>query len=104
MSRMNGKKTHTHTHTQPTTVLDFDSNIRPSPISIVQDQEGSSVHFLDMQIIQLLPGICDVKMYDKQDSIPAVATYRKLPHIEATVSTSGKYAVLNSQLCRFAYR
>ena len=33
----------------PTTVLDFDGNVRPSPISIVQDQQGpSSVHFLDI--------------------------------------------------------
>ena len=36
----------------PTTVLDFDGNVRPSPISIVQDQQGPSVHFLDMQIMQ----------------------------------------------------
>ena len=37
----------------PTTVLDFDGNIRPCPISIVQDQQGPSVHFLDnMQIMQ----------------------------------------------------
>ena len=42
----------------PTTVvLDFDGNVRPSPISIVQDQQGPSVHFLDMQIMQLVvPG------------------------------------------------
>ena len=88
----------------PTTVLDFNGNVRPSPISIVQDQQGPSVHFLDMQIMQLSPGICDVKMYDKRDSMPALASYRKFPHIETTVSTSCKYAVLHSQLCRFAYR
>ena len=90
----------------PTTVLDFDGNVRPSPISIVQDQQGPNVHFLDMQIIQLSPGICDVKMYDKRDSMLALASYRKFPHIETTttVSTSCKYAVLHSQLCRFAFR
>ena len=90
----------------PTTVLDFDGNVRPSPISIVQDQQGPSVHFLDMQIMQMSPGSCDVKMYDKRDrdSMPALASYRKFPHIETTVSTSCKYAVLHSQLCRFAYR
>ena len=37
----------------PTTVLDFDGNVRPSPVSIVQDQQGPNVHFLDnMQIMQ----------------------------------------------------
>ena len=32
-------------------------------------------------------------MYDKRDSMPALASYRKFPHIETTVSTSyyGKY-------------
>ena len=88
----------------PITVLDFDGNVRPSPISIVQDQQGPNVHFLDMQIMQLYPGIGDVKMYDKRDSMPALASYRKFPHIETTVSTSCKYAVFHSQLCRFAYR
>ena len=88
-----------------TTVLDFDGNVRPSPVSIVQDQQGPNVHFLDnMQIMQLSPGICDVKMYDKRDSMPALASYRKFPHIETTVFTSCKYAVFHSQLCRFAYR
>ena len=42
--------------------------------------------------------------YDKRDSMPALASYRKFPHIETTVSTSCKYAVFYSQLCRFAYR
>ena len=60
------------------TVLDFDRNVRPSPISIVRDQQGPNVHFLDiMQIMQLSPGICYVKMYDKRDSMPALASYRK---------------------------
>ena len=54
--------------------------------------------------MQLSPGICDVKRYDKRDSMPALASYRKFPHIETTVSTSCKYAVQHSQLCRFAYR
>ena len=54
--------------------------------------------------MKLSPGICDVKMYDKRDSMPALASYRNFPHIETTVSTSRKYAVFHSQLCRFAYR
>ena len=42
----------------PTTVREFDGSVRPSPISIVREQIGPSVHFLDMEIIQPLPGIC----------------------------------------------
>ena len=75
----------------PTTVLDFDGNVRPSPISTVQDQQEPNVHFLvNMQIMHLSPGICNVKMYDKPDSMPALASYRNFPHIETTVSTSCK--------------
>ena len=49
----------------PTTVLDFDGNVRRSLISIAQDQQGPNVHFLDMQIMQLSLGICDVMLrYD----------------------------------------
>ena len=46
------------------TVREFDGSVRPSPISIVHEQIGPSVHFLDMEIIQPLPGACVVKMYD----------------------------------------
>ena len=53
----------------------------------------------------IFPVYYSLKMYDKRDSMPALASYRKFPHIETTVSTSCKYAVLHSQLlCRFAYR
>ena len=65
----------------------------------------TKLHFLHiMQVRQLSPGICHVKMYGKRDSMPALASIRKFPHIETTVSTSCKYAVLHSQLCRYAYR
>ena len=77
----------------PTTVLsiDFDGNVRPSPISIVQDRQGPNVHYLaNMQIMHLSPGICNVKMYDERDSMPALASYRNFPQIETTVSTSCK--------------
>ncbi|CAN0173407.1 unnamed protein product, partial [Ascophyllum nodosum] len=63
----------------PTTVRDFDGSVRPSPISIV-------------------------KMYDKRDNMTTLASYRKFPHIETTIAIRCKYAVLHSQLCRFAYR
>ena len=88
----------------PSTVREFDGSVRPSPISIVREQVGPSIHFLDMEIIQLLPGVCSVKMYDKRDNMPTLASYRRLPHIETTISVRCKYAVLHSQLCRFSYR
>ena len=52
----------------PTTVVrDFDGNLHhPSLISIFRDQQGLSIHFLDMEIVQLTPGTCNVKMYDKR--------------------------------------
>ena len=34
----------------PTTVREFDGNVRPSPISIVREQQGPSIHFLAMEI------------------------------------------------------
>ena len=88
----------------PTMVREFHGSVRPSPISIVHEQVGPSIHFLDMEIIQLLPGVCSVKIYDKRDNMPTLASYRRFPHIETTISVRRKYAVLHSQLSRFSYR
>ena len=57
----------------PTTVREFDGSVRPSPISIVREQIGPSIH-LDMEIIQPFPGVCGVKMYDKRDNMPTLAS------------------------------
>ena len=43
-------------------------------------------------------------MYDKRYNMPTLASYRRFPHIETTISVRCKYAVLHSQLCRFSYR
>ena len=51
--------------------------------------------------MQLSPGICDVKMYDKRDSMPALASYRKFSHIETTVSTSCKLVNMLSSIVNF---
>ena len=74
------------------TVREFDGNVRPSPISIVRKQQGPSIHFLDMEILQPFPGVCEVKMYDKRDNMPTLASYRRFHHIETTVSVRFKYA------------
>ena len=88
----------------PTTVREFDGSVQSSPMSIVREQVGPSIHFLDMEIIQPLPEVCSLKMYDKRDNMPTLASYRRFPHIETTISVWCKYAVLHSQLCWFSYR
>ena len=76
----------------PTTVREFDGTVRPSPISIVREHVGPSIHFLDMEIVQpLFPGVCGVKMYGKRDKMPSLASYRRFPHIETTISIRCKY-------------
>ena len=46
----------------PTTVREFVGSVRPFPISIVREQIGPSIHFLDMEIIEPSPGVYKVKM------------------------------------------
>ena len=88
----------------PTTVREFDGSVRTSPLSIVREQIGPTIHFLDMEIIQPRPGVCEVKLYDKRDSMTSLASYRRFPHMETTISVRCKYAVLHRQLCRFSYQ
>ena len=90
-----------------TTVREFDGNVRLSPISIVCEQIGFIMRFLDTEILQPLPELCEVNMHNKRDNMLAhlgFVQYRKFSHIETTVSVSCKYAVLHSQLDRFSYR
>ena len=57
-----------------------------------------------MHIVQSATG-CDVGVYNKRDTLPALQHYRRFPHVETLVSDRCKYyAVLHSQLCRFAER
>ena len=41
----------------PTMVREFDGSVRPSPISIVREQVVPSIYFLDMEIVQPIPGL-----------------------------------------------
>ena len=78
-----------------TTVCEFDgNNVRPSPISIVREQVGPSIHFLEMEIVQPFPGVCEVRMYDKRDKMPTLVSYRMFPHIETAISIRCKYAYI----------
>ena len=88
----------------PLHVRDFDGNMIANPVSIIRDQQGPRVHFLDMEIVQHRPGKSEIRMYDKRDHMPTLAKYRKFPHIETILSVRCKYATLHSQLCRFSYR
>ena len=89
----------------PATVREFDDSVQPpSSISIVREQVGRSIHFLDVEVLQPFTGVCGVKMYDKRDNMPTLALYRRFPDIETTVSVRCKCAVLHSQLCQFSCR
>ena len=78
----------------PTIVLDFENQQVPTTVSILREQKGSSVNFLDMTILQQVPGISQVRMHDKRDDMPTLRHYRKFPHIETVLSVRYKYATL----------
>ena len=59
----------------PTTVREFDGSVCPCPVSILRDQLGTITYFLVREIVQLLPGACQVKMYDRRDHMPTLALY-----------------------------
>ena len=89
----------------PVYVEDVDGEEIKDPVSIVKEQERSSVHFRDMEIFQSTPGVSQIKMYDKRDNMGMLEDYRNYPHIETRLSNSCKYATLHCQLlCRFTIR
>ena len=45
-----------------------------------------------------------LRVYDKRGEMPVLCRYRKFPHVETKLSQRCLYAVLHSQLCRFAVR
>ena len=75
-----------------------------NPISIIKEQSGETVHFLDMEIVQSKPGVSQIRMYDKRDHMETLAEYRRYPHVETRLSQSCIYDTLHCQLCRFATR
>ena len=87
----------------PSFIEDADGEEIENPISIVKEQSGETVHFLDMEIVQSKPGVSQVRMYDKQDHTATLAEYRRY-HVETRLSQSCTYATLHCQLCRFATR
>ena len=60
-------------------VEDVDGEEIENPVSI-KEQAGSTVHFLDMKILQSTPGISQIKMYDERDHMGTLEDYRKYPH------------------------
>lgn len=76
----------------------------PTTISITREQQGSNIHFLDMEIVRYGLGPTHVKMYDKRDYMPTRANYRRFPHCETKLCKRCLFSVLHSQLCRFATR
>ena len=72
--------------------------------SIVKEQSGETVHFLDMEIVQSKPGVSQIRMYDKRDHMATYAECSRYPHVETRISQSCIYATLHRQLCRVATR
>ena len=63
-------------------VEDVDGEEIENPVvDIVKEQAGSSVHFLDMEILQSTPGVSQIKIYDKRDHMGTLEDYRRYPHI-----------------------
>ena len=71
----------------PVYVEDVDREEIENPVSIVKEPAGSTVHFLDMEILQSTPGVSQIKMYDKRDQMGTVEDYRKYPPRETRLST-----------------
>ena len=89
----------------PSVIEDTDGEEIENLISIVKEQSGETVHFLDMDIVQSEPGVSQIRMYDKRDHMATLAEYRRYPHhVQTRLSQSCIYATLHCQLCRFATR
>ena len=88
----------------PSFIEDADGEEIENPISIVKEQSGETVRFLDMEIAQSKPDVSQIRMYDKRDHMATLAEYRRYPHVETRFSQSCIYATLHCQLCRFATR
>ena len=88
----------------PLFIGDADGEEIENPISIVKEQSGETLHFLDMEIVQSKPGVSQIRMYDKRDHMATLAEYRRYPHVETRLSPSCIYATLHCQLCRFETR
>ena len=75
----------------PSFIEDADGEEIENPISIVKEQSGETVHFLDMEIVQNKPGVSQIGMYDKRDHMATLAEYRRYPHVETRLSQSCIY-------------
>ena len=72
----------------PSFIEDADGEEIENPISIIKEQSGETVHFLDMEIVQSKPGVSQIRMYDKRDHMETLAEYRRYPHVETRLSQS----------------
>ena len=61
----------------PSLIEDADGEEIENLISIVKEQSGEIVHFLDMEIVQSKPGVPQIRMYDKRDHMATLAEYRR---------------------------
>ena len=82
----------------PSFIQDADGEEIENPISIIKEQSGETVHFLDMEIVQSKPGVSQIRMYDKRDHMETLAEYRRYPHVETRLSQSCIYATRYTSL------
>ena len=66
----------------PSFIEDADGEEIENLISIVEEQSGETVHFLDMEIVQCKPGLSQIRIYDKRDHMATLADYRRYHHVE----------------------
>ena len=97
----------------PSFIEDADGEEIEYPISIVKEQSGETVHFLDMEMVQSKVNlVSQIRTYDKRDHMAMlrVAEYDHRPQIPQKcrnqIVTVDKYSIATShcQLRRFATR
>ena len=88
----------------PSFIEDADGEEMENPLSVVKEQSGETVRFLDMEIVPSKPGVSQIRMCDRRDHIAKLAEYRRYPHVETRLSQSCIYATLHYQLSPFATR
>lgn len=85
-------------------IINSNCNFVHTSVELTYEQEGSSVHFSDMEVVQDGSGTTHMKMYCKRDDMPTLSNYRRFPQCETKLSSKSKHSVLPSQRCRFAVR
>ena len=63
----------------PTYIENVDGEEIENPASIIKQQDGSTVHFLDMEMLRRTSGVSQINMYDKRDHMGTLGDCPKCP-------------------------